>query len=214
MSLSEKKLLENGIELLGWDELFTPIPNWNRYYISNYGRLLHMNKKKELKIVPAHPNNAGYFKYNLSKPTRKYNGKKLRDKNGKTKGNTKNCYVHRLVAELYVPILYPEYYDIDINDLEVHHRDKDPSNNYYKNLMYLLKVHHKFVDSIKRMGSYNTVTGRVYKYADIERLADKANLNVIEFIDYLRFAESEKDGKWNVYNINGYHIAVEYFKSK
>lgn len=213
MALSEKKLLQNGIKLLVWDEIFNPIPKWNRYFISNYGRLLHINLKKELKFVPSHPNNAGYLKYNLSKPTRKYKGKKLRNKDGKTKGNHLNCYAHRLVAQLYVPILYPDYYDFDINDLEVHHKDKNPQNNYYKNLMYLLKVHHKFVDSIKKMGSYNTVTGRVYKYADIERLADKAGVNVIEFIDYLRFAEFEKNGKWNIYDINGYHVAVEYFKS-
>lgn len=214
MALSERKLEKNGIELLAWDEIFNPIPKWNRYFISNYGRLLHINKKKELNLVPAHANNAGYLKYNLSKPTRKYKGKKLRDKNGKTKGNHLNCYAHRLVAQLYVPILYPDYYDFDINDLEVHHRDKDPSNNYYKNLMYLLKVHHKFVDSIKKMGSYNDNTGRIYKYKDIERLADKAGMNVIEFIDYLRFAESERKDKWNIYSINGYHVAVEYFGSK
>lgn len=211
MSLSEKKLLENGITLTGWDELFTPIPNWNRYYISNYGVLLHMNKKKELKIVPAHPNNAGYLKYNLSKPTRKYNGKKLRDENGKTKGNTKNCYAHRLVAEVYVPILYPDYYGYTIEDLEVHHKDKNPQNNYYKNLIYLTKSHHKFIESIKRMGSYNTVTGKMYSYKDIERLADKAGMPVIDFIEYLLYGESKQEGTLSIYDINEYHVAVEFY---
>lgn len=64
------------------------------------------------------------------------------------------------------------------------------------------------------MGSYNHRSGRVYCYKDIERLADKAGVQVLEFIDYLRYGESERDGKWNVYNINGYHVAVEYFGSK
>lgn len=54
----------------------------------------------------------------------------------------------------------------------------------------------------------------MYCYKDIERLADKAGVQVLEFIDYLRYGESERDGKWNVYNINGYHVAVEYFGSK
>lgn len=56
--------------------------------------------------------------------------------------------------------------------------------------------------------------GMRYTYADIERLSSKAGMNVIDFIEHLRFGESEKIGKYNIYTINGYEVAVQYFKKK
>lgn len=212
MALSERKLEKNGIELIGWDEVFNVIPKWNNYYLSNYGRLLHKYKNGNLKLVNLSIVTNGYLQYTLSKPARMYHGKKVRGKNGKPKTGRRQEYAHRLVAELYIKSYYSNQYDI--KNLHIHHKDKDVKNNYYKNLMYLEPSTHKFVDSIRKMGSYNHRSGRVYCYKDIERLADKAGVQVLEFIDYLRYGESERDGKWNVYNINGYHVAVEYFGSK
>lgn len=210
--LSTKKLVENEIDLLSWNEVFSQVPQWNNYYISNYGRLLHKNKKGRLTVINPSIVTGGYLQYSLSAPARRYKGKKVRDKNGKPKTRKKNMYAHRLVAELYVNSQYPDDYRIE--DLQVHHKDKRPQNNYYKNLMYLETSAHKFVDSIKQIGSYNRRTGRVYTYSDIERLSDKAGINVIDFIEHLRFGESEKIGKYNIYNINGYEVAVQFFKKK
>lgn len=209
MSLSEKKLTKNGIELIGWDELFNPIPNWNKYYISNYGRLLHEYKNGNLKLVKPSIVTGGYLQYTLSKPARKYNGKKVRGKNGKPKTGRRQEYAHRLVAELYIKSEYPDEYKI--KDLHTHHKDKNVKNNYYKNLMYLEPSTHKFVDSIKKMGSYNTMTGKMYSYKDIERLADKAGMPVLDFIDYLRYGESRQEGKLSIYAINDYHVAVQFY---
>lgn len=219
MALSNRRLKENNIKLLAWDEIFEQVPQWNRYYISNYGRLIHSNKKKELKLVPAHPVKAGYLKYCLSKPARMYKGKKLRDENGKTKGQRKNVYAHRLVASLYVNSQYPE--EFRIGDLHVHHKDGNPANNYSKNLMYTAnnlkgRYDHDFIhDTLKDFGSYNEETGRVYRYKDIERLCDKAGVNLPDFIDYLKYGESEQHDKWQVYTFNnGYHVAVKLNKKK
>ena len=38
--LSDRKIKEAGIELLGYDEVFVQYPRWNDYYGSNYGRLI------------------------------------------------------------------------------------------------------------------------------------------------------------------------------
>ena len=61
------------------------------------------------------------------------------------------------------------------------------------------------------MGSYNTTTGKMYSYKDIERLADKAGMPVLDFIDYLRYGESRQEGKLSIYNINEYHVAVQFY---
>ena len=43
--LSENVLLKNDIELIETDEKFEQVAGWNKYFISNYGRLLHKNNK-------------------------------------------------------------------------------------------------------------------------------------------------------------------------
>ena len=45
--LSNEILKENGIVLVGLDEIFTQIPKWKYYYLSNYGRLIHKLKYKK-----------------------------------------------------------------------------------------------------------------------------------------------------------------------
>ena len=89
--IAESTLNKNGIELMEIDEVFTQVKGYKYYFISNYGRLIHKNKKGNYNIVSPVLVKGGYLKYTLSKPTRKYKGDYVRDKNGKPKRNTKDA---------------------------------------------------------------------------------------------------------------------------
>ncbi len=63
MTLSENILDRNNIELIAIDEVFTQIRNWNKYFFSNYGRLIHQNNKGKYCIVNPSITDGGYFTY-------------------------------------------------------------------------------------------------------------------------------------------------------
>ena len=77
------------------------------YKVSNLGRILSLNYKNTGKPDLMNPstNTDGYLKVNLSKNRK-----------------TKNCYVHRLIAETFLE--NPE------NLPEVNHKDEDKTNNF------------------------------------------------------------------------------------
>ena len=81
------------------------------YQISNYGRVKSLNyaKQGKEKILKDRISNSGYKRVNLSKS-----------------GERKTYYVHRLVAETFIP--NPNGYS------EVNHKDEDKSNNNIDNL--------------------------------------------------------------------------------
>ena len=83
--LSETVLLRNGIELVAPDEYFKQVNGFNKYFFSNYGRLAHKSRKGKYTIVNPSITKGGYLSYTLSKPTRKYNGEKVRNSNGNLK---------------------------------------------------------------------------------------------------------------------------------
>ena len=97
-----------GSDIVKEEEIFMPIDGYDNYIISSYGRVLNKNTMKELTQY----NNRDRKCVSLS-----YNGIK------------RNYYVHRLVAEAFVP--KPCY------GISVIHIDGDKSNNYYKNLEWI-----------------------------------------------------------------------------
>ncbi len=218
MTLSEKQLQKNNIELIGKDEIFSQIPNWNKYFISNHGRLIHKNNKGRYTIVNPSITKGGYLSYTLSKPARNYKGDKVRDENGKPK-NIRSCKpAQQLVAILYVNNPYPGEYTIE--DLQIHHKDGNRINNYYKNLMFLCKSKngrkdHDFIHSIKKVSLYNEETTNFHTYKDIDMLLKRIDTDVLEFIDSIRYNEKlfkSQDGKWDLYEVNGYFVGIQFFR--
>ena len=92
-------------------EIFIPIPDFPNYVVSSYGRVLRKGTEgytRELKF----DNHKGRMRVSLS-----YNG------------YVKKFYVHRLVAEAFIPKEHTHY--------SVAHIDGDLSNNHYKNLRWI-----------------------------------------------------------------------------
>lgn len=215
VTLSLKKLLENGIELIAKDEVFAKVENWNKYFISNHGRLIHKNRKGKYRIVNPSITSGGYLTYTLSKPARTYNGVKVRDAAGNVKTQIKCNSAQNMVARMFVYNPYPRM-QYAIEDLQAHHKDRNRQNNYYKNLMWLSTEDHGFVHRIKRIGVYNADTCKYRCSKDIESVLKKIKMNIIEFRKTVQKMNKDKltvrDAHWTVYLINGVYVAIEYYK--
>ena len=213
MILTENILRKNDIKPLDIDEVFTQVKGWSKYFVSNYGRLVHKNNKGRYTIVKPSIAKGGYLTYTLSKPARTYRGEKVRTKDGTPKSKRFCTTAQQLVAIMYIDNTYPDNYRIE--DLQIHHKDKNRTNNYYKNLMYLSTEHHGFIHTIRKIAVYNQNKGQYHTYRDIEVLATRVQLDAWELLDTLKnTTRLFKDGKWNIYNINGVFIGVEYMVEK
>lgn len=221
--IAESTLNKNGIELMEIDEVFTKIKGYKYYFISNYGRLIHKNKKGNYNVVSPVLVKGGYLKYTLSKPTRKYKGDYVRDKNGKPKRNSKDATANQLVGMMFLEYNpYTEKYNYTIEQLDTHHKDHNPQNNYYKNLMWLSngkkgsRPDHGFINTIKRIAVYDESTATYHRYRDIERFCKKIDTDILELIDILKDNTTPhiKGGEWDTYKVNDYYVGIQKFKRK
>ena len=168
MEITKNILNRNNIELISEDEVFKQVKQWNKYFISNHGRLLHKNSKGKYRIVNPSITNHNYLTYTLSKPTRTYNNKKVKNADGSLKRNASTITANRLVGLMFVEYNpYKGKYNYSIENLDTHHKDHNPQNNYYKNLMWLsngqngTRADHQFVNTIKRIAIYDEKKSRV-----------------------------------------------------
>lgn len=221
--LSEKMLLKNGIELLESDEVFKQVKGWNKYFASNYGRLIHKNNKGKYTIVNPSITKGNYLSYTLSKPARTYKGEKVRNTDGRTRRNAWSITANRLVGLMFVEYdPYKGIYDYSIKYLDIHHKDHNRQNNYFKNLMWLAngkdgtRADHQFINTIQKIAIYNQENAKYHTFKDIEKLCKRIDTDILELIDILKDKDtpSIKDGYWITYKVNHCYIGVQYFKRK
>lgn len=176
--------------------------------------MIHKNNKGRYTIVNPSITKGGYLTYTLSKPARNYNKRKVRDENGNPKQLRVCKPAHVLVARLYVKSNYPET-EYTISELEVHHKDGNRINNYYKNLIYLNSKDHGFIHTIKKIALYKQSSGQFRTYKDIEVLAQKLNIDVLQLLENLKFSDRlfRHEG-WDIYKINDNFIGVKFRKEK
>lgn len=99
------------------------------YKVSNLGRILSLNYKNtgKAKLMNPSDNGCGYLKVDFRKNRK-----------------TKTCYVHRLVAQTFIP--NPE------NLPEVNHKDQDKTNNSVENLEWCTREYNNnFGTHIEKM---------------------------------------------------------------
>ena len=217
-TLTENTLQKNNIQLERLDEVFTQVPSWNKYFLSNCGRLAHKNDDGSYNLVQPSKTEGGYLSYTLSKPARMYKGQKVRDRNGKVKTQRMCQTVQMMVCLMYCDNPYPKD-KFNNKDLQGHHKDGNRTNNYFKNLMLLCKnkygrTDHDFIQSIKKIAVYNDDKGTFYTYKDIELLLRRVEMNVLEFIDTIKYNKKlfTQDGKWDIYRVNNYFIGIQFAK--
>lgn len=126
------------------EEVWRPVKEFEGYYeVSNYGNVrsvdrwvIRGNGRNYLKrgnIISMHKRNNGYFQVSLNR-----------------EGTHKNAYVHRLVAQAFLP---------NPNNLPcVNHKDEDKSNNRASNLEWCT---HKYNNNY---GEHNTKISKSLSY--------------------------------------------------
>lgn len=199
--LSDRKIKEAGIELLGYDEVFVQYPRWNDYYGSNYGRLISIKYGKiELRQpYPCSEDNGTdqYLGYKLTKVT-----------NGKQRQMSISC--HRLVADIFLPNFWKDTIK-DRNKLQSHHLDHSKSNNYYKNLILLPSKLHQVMNTVKKMvllknGKMRTVTPY--------QILEETGLTLEEIILSAKGKPIKSDGKYSVFDVKGNLIGFQFYPKK
>ena len=132
-------------------EKWKQIQGYEKYYVSNKGRVYSTVSRKFLKQRPI-PH--GYLRVNL--PSKKRSGK--------------DVYVHRLVAEAFC--IHPCGCDV------VNHIDNNPKNNDASNLEWVTQlnnVHYGMTQKRSRLNARSVIgykNGKQYKF-DSLRLAEK-----------------------------------------
>lgn len=107
------------------DEIWKPIKNYENYEISNYGNVRSNNYRSHNKLLKRVIANTGYYVVGLYK-----------------NGNGKQFFVHRLVAEAFIP---------NNNNLEtVNHIDENKLNNYVDNLEWCSRGENAYKYNINR----------------------------------------------------------------
>lgn len=196
-------LEKNEIELIDKDEVFERVPDWTRYYISNYGRLLHRNNDNTYNLVRPYRANSGYHLYTLSKPGRKYKGRKV----SRYKQTTKTA--QELVATVFCGNPYPPEYTR--KHLQIHHKNRQRTDNRASNLMWLSTTDHKYIHTIKKIALYNENTTQYRTYRDVETLCNHIDVTVPVLLENLKYNEIQiQNGKWTTYQINGCYVGVQY----
>ncbi len=114
-------------------EIFKKIPNFSRYKISNYGRLISLNYKNSKKIKELKPSiTDGYYKTMIQRDDKKY----------------KTIAIHRLVASVFLNRK---------TGYEVNHIDGNKLNNKLYNIEYC--THSENIKHAYRLGLEKSKTG-------------------------------------------------------
>jgi hypothetical protein len=133
------------------------------YYISNCGRVLSLKywHGEPLRIRKHTIANEGYPQVYLM-----YESDVL-DEKGR---DVKTGIIARMVAQAFV---HNPYVDVPLEELEVHHKDKDNQNNYFENLQWVLEEEHDEIDMENIVYLHDRKTfeplyiGSICKFADL-----------------------------------------------
>lgn len=173
------------------NEIWKDIPNYEgSYKISNYGRLKSLERyinsgiknnnkvKRKEQICTAKINKLGYIHYTLSKNCKRF-----------------NINAHYLIAQLFINkenfkyMDYEDIFNIDLNKLEVNHKDENPSNCRIDNLEWCTHTYNI------NYGTRNKKTSQIMLKRKIGIPVEQYDLdnNFIKKYDSIKLASKENN---------------------
>lgn len=191
-AISKEKLKESKIDLVANDEIFVRHPEWNDYYISQYGRAVSI-KNNKCNLLNLIPGGGGYYYYKFVEIPNK---------------NPTSISAHRAVADVFCPNFWQNK---NKNQLQAHHFDHSKINNYYKNLILLPTNLHNVLNRVKDMVYlYN---GRFEKKTPYE-IMDITGLTLDEIVLSSKGKPIKSQGKYSVFEIKGHLIGFCFIKKQ
>ena len=191
--LDTEDIVADEIEVLRADEVFVKHPEWNDYYISQYGRAVSY-KGDSYRLLSMNLGGGGYYYYKFSE---------LPHNEPTTIG------VHRAVADIFCPNFWQ---DKNRNQLQAHHLDHNIINNYFKNICLLPSNLHTVMNRTKKLVYFHDNT---FEEMTPYEIMEETNLSLNEIILATKNNKPEKaSGKYSVYQVKGHLIGFQFYPKK
>lgn len=190
--LSDETLEEAGIEKLEPSEIFVEHPEHGGYYVSQFGRVVSLKRKKTVLL--------GAFIGGQSDRQYLYYG--FIDKDGLKKTISAN----RAVADVFCPDFWKSK-----DRLEAHHIDGNKLNNYYKNLILLPTKLHAALHKIKKIVLLKE--GKITEYKNPLDLVYETGLRLEDILLANKGKKKpiKSEGGYTVFDIKGNLIGFQYY---
>lgn len=189
--LAEEILESAEIEKLEHTEIFVEHPEHEGYYISQFGRVVSLKRKKAVLL--------GAFIGGQSDRQYLYYGFSLG-------ADTKTIGSHRAVADVFCPNFWKK-----AERLEAHHIDGNKLNNYYRNLILLPPILHAAIHKIKKIVLLKD--GVMTEYKNPLDLVYETGLKLedILLVNKGKKKPIKSEGGYTVFNIKGNLIGFQYY---
>lgn len=191
--LPESVIAAAGIGKLDESEIFVEHPEYKKYYVSQYGRVISL-KRNGVKLLGAFiggQSDRQYMYYGFTQ-----------------NGKTKTIGMHRAVADTFCPNFWKNKH------LEAHHIDGDKMNNNYRNLILLTTDLHSAIHKIKKI--VLLADGQIREYRNPLDLVRDTGLTLEDILLANKGKKKpvKSRGKFTVFDIKGHLIGFQYYPEK
>lgn len=192
--LADEVLTEAEIEKLEPSEIFVEHPAHEGYYVSQYGRVVSLKRKKAVLL--------GAFIGGQSDRQYLYYGF-IND------GDKQTIGMHRAVADVFCPNFWK-----NTDRLEAHHLDGNKLNNDYRNLILLTPVLHGAIHKIKKIVLLED--GKIKEYKNPLDLVYETGLTLEDILLANKGKKKpiKSEGGYTVFDIKGNLIGFQYYPQK
>lgn len=190
--LDDSILEEAGIEKLEPSEIFIEHPEYEGYYVSQFGRAVSLKRHKAALL--------GAFIGGQSDRQYLYYGFVDKD------GTKKTISANRAVADVFCPNFWKK-----AERLEAHHIDGNKLNNYYTNLILLTPILHGAIHKIKKIVLLEN--GKIKEYQNPLDLVYDTGLKLEDILLANKGKKKpiQSDSKYTIFDVKGRLIGFQYY---